>query len=321
MSEVKADRYDMEDIRSYLEAVGSGPLMFCPNPGNAGDSAIALGTYHLLERMERPYEVVQWNEEFSSVGRVVVYGGGGNLGSPEYTEARQFLRRHFSGAKRLVLLPHTVRGHKDLLQHIAGHVDIFCRERVSYDWVRQHVPDDNVHLADDMAFGLEADTLLHRHGPTSSQLMCRIGRGVLERILDRILSWKPGTTGYQIRGRLGMVALSQLVRRAVLKKSVLPAMRTDVERTDQIIPPGNVDVSRVFEHGVFPPSRARTATVFLMAYLDQFEKIITNRLHIGIIGALLGKVTDLYPNSYYKNEAVYKFSIKDRYPSVNWKGK
>lgn len=97
-------------------------------------------------------------------------------------------------------------------------------------------------------------------------------------------------------------------------------MRTDVERTDHDVPPVNVDASRIFEHGVFPPSRARKATVFLLAYLSHFERIFTNRLHLGILGALLGKEVRFYPNSYYKNRAVYRFSMAERFPNVSWEG-
>ena len=41
-------------------------------------------------------------------------------------------------------------------------------------------------------------------------------------------------------------------------------------------------------------------------------------LHLAIAGALLGKPVECYPNSYFKNEAVYHFSMKDRFPNVQW---
>ena len=310
----------MRKVQEYLEKIGEGALLFCPNPGNAGDSAIALGTYQLLERAERPYEVVRWDEDFSSAGKVVVYGGGGNLGKSTYTEARTFFRRHHSEAAHMALLPHTVRGNERLLLEMEGDVDIFCRERVSYNWVRRHVNDQSVHLADDMAFRIDADRLLDRHGPSATALWLHIARGIGGSALGRVPGCDPELLTHQVRGRLGVSALLRLVQGIGAHRSVLPAMRTDVERTDHDVPPVNVDASRIFEHGVFPPSRARKATVFLLAYLSHFERIFTNRLHLGILGALLGKEVRFYPNSYYKNRAVYRFSMAERFPNVSWEG-
>jgi len=39
------------------------------------------------------------------------------------------------------------------------------------------------------------------------------------------------------------------------------------------------------------------------------RKVFTDRLHVAILAALLGKDTILYPNSYYKNREVYEFSL------------
>ena len=47
------------------------------------------------------------------------------------------------------------------------------------------------------------------------------------------------------------------------------------------------------------------------------KKIITNRLHSAMAGTILGKETILLPNSYYKNRAIWEFSLKSR--GVIWK--
>lgn len=58
----------------------------------------------------------------------------------------------------------------------------------------------------------------------------------------------------------------------------------------------------------------------MLAYLDQFDQIVTNRLHIGILAGLLHKEVDFYPNNYFKNKAVYEFSMRDQFPHVRWHG-
>ena len=40
------------------------------------------------------------------------------------------------------------------------------------------------------------------------------------------------------------------------------------------------------------------------------SEVYTDRLHVSILAALLGKKTHLLPNSYHKNESVYRFSMK-----------
>lgn len=46
------------------------------------------------------------------------------------------------------------------------------------------------------------------------------------------------------------------------------------------------------------------------------NELITNRLHSSILGSILGIPTTLLPNSYFKNRAIWEYSLKDR--GVKW---
>lgn len=48
----------------------------------------------------------------------------------------------------------------------------------------------------------------------------------------------------------------------------------------------------------------------LIGILQEFEQVNTDRLHIAIAATLLGKKVKLFPNSYYKNKAVFEYSLK-----------
>jgi exopolysaccharide biosynthesis predicted pyruvyltransferase EpsI len=50
----------------------------------------------------------------------------------------------------------------------------------------------------------------------------------------------------------------------------------------------------------------------LLDTIGRADVIVTNRLHIGIAGALLGKRVQLYDNSYGKIRDVYESSLKGR---------
>lgn len=51
--------------------------------------------------------------------------------------------------------------------------------------------------------------------------------------------------------------------------------------------------------------------------LQKYEKVNTDRLHVAIGAALLGKQVQLFPNSYYKNKAVFDYSLK-KFPNVSF---
>jgi exopolysaccharide biosynthesis predicted pyruvyltransferase EpsI len=56
----------------------------------------------------------------------------------------------------------------------------------------------------------------------------------------------------------------------------------------------------------------------LINSLKQYEEINTDRLHLAISATLLGKKVNLFPNSYYKNKAVFDYSLK-KFPSISFK--
>ena len=49
--------------------------------------------------------------------------------------------------------------------------------------------------------------------------------------------------------------------------------------------------------------------------ISNYDEIRTDRLHVAIAGTLLNKKVMLFPNSYYKNLAVYEYSLK-KYPKT-----
>lgn len=98
------------------------------------------------------------------------------------------------------------------------------------------------------------------------------------------------------------------------------AFRLDEERTDISIPDNNKDISEhfMFKQNTLNENHIKISADNLLRYLCKFEEINTNRLHVGIAGSLLGRKVNLFSNSYYKNEAVFSFSIKDKYKNTSF---
>lgn len=79
----------------------------------------------------------------------------------------------------------------------------------------------------------------------------------------------------------------------------------------QILHKSNRDISKL--------GKAHTPIEGFIEAIDQFETIHTNRLHVGIASALLGKKVNLYANDYFKIRAIYESSIKPYFPNVTFR--
>lgn len=88
--------------------------------------------------------------------------------------------------------------------------------------------------------------------------------------------------------------------------SILFAYRTDAEASSSArsCVRGNRDLSL--------EGNAMSPLDHIVEVLGRYERVFTDRLHIGIAASLLDCEVVLYPNSYYKNRAVYEYSLVSR---------
>ncbi len=92
-------------------------------------------------------------------------------------------------------------------------------------------------------------------------------------------------------------------------KGVLNAFRLDKESALRTLPVSNIDLSH--------DGYATEPLTQLINSLQKYVQINTDRLHIAIGAALLGKEVKLFPNLYYKNKAVFDYSLR-RFPNVRF---
>jgi hypothetical protein len=85
--------------------------------------------------------------------------------------------------------------------------------------------------------------------------------------------------------------------------------RTDNEARDHGLAglPGNHDLSAQGTHLSDPQDFLR--------YLDQFEAVLTDRLHIAIGACVLGKTVHILPGNYFKIRDIYQASIDGIFPN------
>ncbi|MGV0961194.1 MAG: polysaccharide pyruvyl transferase family protein, partial [Limnohabitans sp.] len=147
------------DTASQLASfvAGQPQVLYLPNPGNAGDAAIACATVQLLERTGVHYTPGTLQD--IRAGQCVIVGGGGNL-VPYYSDVRRILLTCLQrGVSKCLLLPHSVRGHVDLLAQLDGRFLLLCRDHGSLAFVRQHAPSANCALARDLVLELDIGAL------------------------------------------------------------------------------------------------------------------------------------------------------------------
>ncbi len=287
---------EKKDIYKLLSQYNDEKIVYMPDPGNAGDNVIASATYAVFEKCGIEFEY--YSDRISMKGRRLFYGGGGNL-TKYYTNARILFDRHHHEVKEFVLLPHTIDNHKSLLHDLGENVTLICRERTSFDYVKDEAKKCRVLLTDDMAFTLDVKKIINHKSVFPSNL-----RDIINtiRFLPKV---------FLIERRIAKAQLS-------VTGNVLQAFRTDVEAPGRELNAGNIDVSEVLRHRMYPRYICDRITHAFVKCINNYDIIRTDRLHVCIVAALLGKEVKFYPGSYYKNEAVYKMSLENDFSNVQF---
>jgi exopolysaccharide biosynthesis predicted pyruvyltransferase EpsI len=275
-------------LEDLLKKYSNKEVYFKANPGNGGDALIAIAALHKFKKFNiKLAGIISDTESFDPTGKIIFYGGGGNL-IDNYVNAAEFFERCHHLAKEIILLPHTINGHKELLQNFQSNITLFVRELKSYEFLQKLDLNCKFYLDHDLALELNPDSFVKYHS--------------VNPIFKRI-----------------KILLKKFLH-CNTKTKELNAFRLDVEKTTIDIPSDNIDISREFN---YDPTMANETLVKksvtdIFTLIAQFEIINTNRLHIAISAALLGKQVNFYSNSYWKNEAIYDHSIAENFKNVTF---
>jgi exopolysaccharide biosynthesis predicted pyruvyltransferase EpsI len=257
--------FNETDLAVFLKKYSNQEVVYCANPGNAGDALIAHATFQLFEKLTIKLQIIKHDEIVHD--KIIFYAGGGNLVEGKYENAYYFINNNFRQNREIILLPHTVHGYDELLLS-AKNLTIFCREKISYQNLAAiGFPSERLFLAHDMAFLLS----------------------------------KTEFQDYLMNG-----------------KGIANCYRTDKESARTFdMPDDNLDISLSWNGELWHrPDFTKNVTHNLASYMSTFETIKTDRLHVAILAAIIGKKVELYPNNYYKIKAVFEYSIKDAFDNL-----
>lgn len=241
------------DLKNFLEIYKNQSVDFFRFPGNYGDSLIWHGTKVLLNSLNISEHYVEISSPKHN--NVLFIDGGGNF-VDYYSDVRNFLIEKPSLYDDIIILPHTIFGDKqiEVLNNMTGNLTVFCREKISAQFVLDNIKQGNTYLWHDCAFY---------------------------------------NTFPQIPSGEG----------------TLSAFRSDKESVLSTLPESNNDISY--------DGYAQKPLDNLINTLGKYAQIETDRLHVAICGTLLGKQVRLFPNSYYKNKAVFDYSLS-RFPNITF---
>jgi exopolysaccharide biosynthesis predicted pyruvyltransferase EpsI len=276
------------NLENYLAQYKNEIIYFHPNPGNAGDSLINVGCFDLFKKLGLKYKTFWWKDDFEPSGKTIVLGGGGGF-VPEWTFTKDFVTKYHQECKKLILLPQTIVGNEELLSKLGSNVDIFVREVISYGHVKQHVSRCNLYLSDDVAFHININNALEE----------RVNK-------------------YKFKSRVKDFLVDHGAKKKTGSHGILNAFRTDAEKSDIKLPEKNFDVSLPYSLGTRNEFMCRRTVNRFLNFLNQFDEVRTNRLHVAVGAMLLGKNVKFHANGYYKCKAVYEYSIKDKYSNLEW---
>lgn len=275
-------------VEEVLRPLRNRSVCFLPNSGNAGDSLINLATLHCFDRLGIRFEAVGVGANVA--GRTVLLGGGGNF-IPAYATIRNAFTDFLDKAKEIILLPHTVRGNEDLLARMGRNVTLICRDVESYQHAATHAAQALVLLGHDMAFHTDLPRLLDSTEAASS--------------------YQPAFVEALEKAKVDLPALQ--------RKARVFYARHDGESAGRI-GGADADISQIFAFGTWP-GKAQGAAWALLEMIRTSPPIETDRLHVGIGAALLGKDCVLHDNNYGKNAGVWRHSLRHHFPHVAFKAK
>lgn len=289
--------HDYTELANLLKSFGDEPLVFVPNPGNAGDAVINLGMYELFNDLGVKWEYGSYEKNYP--GRAIVFSGGGAL-VDIYPHADNFFRRNHPVCKSLILLPHTVQGYADLVEEMDSRCHLFAREKQSYAFLSAHNKRGaHVYQSHDLAFYLS----------------------------DRRIAAKPWDWGFLSHPtiRKSWLKMAAKIWFSHLKSPKLNVIRADVEATSTPVPKENFDLSMMFASGhlrstrmFMNPGVCASTTKAMRMLLRSFSRVSTNRLHIAILSAISGKPVTMMDNAYGKNKNIYDHSIRGFYDQVTF---
>ena len=266
-------------IIATLKALRGTSVIFQNNPGNIGDYLIEEETRQVFKRFQINYRY--YEPDISLEDEIVFLGGGGGL-VPLYPEIdRLYTNILQKNPKKIILLPHTVKGDLNFLSLIRPQDYIFARENSTLNFLKSKNLQCQIGIDHDIAFLFDSDTFLSE---------------------ENVLSFMD---------LLGSLDLENFRYPPSSKENFGFFMRKDIEAGAEVFYSAQ-DISNNIKFLESKEDRLIRLFSFMLT-LQRTTLILTDRLHVAIGKSILGdgEKVILFDNSYGKNREVYNYSMQD----------
>lgn len=285
-----------------------GKFYFLPNRGNLGDIAIATSCYQFFDSKNLNYSTVDMSLEqqnFVDKPFNLVYGGGG-LFTKYYRQYYQDILDLFrsKNLQKAVIMPASFYECRDVLALLDERFTVFCREKQSYDYCIANNSRAKFILADDMVVGLNTDFYKKKFFDKNNlkSFVSKQSKENFKNVVEKLCPFY-----FDVQKQLKNVKKSS-------KTNIGYFLRTDDEK---FFNPENSGLKSLVDLSLCASSFCADKAMDIMlsklflGILDFYDVIVSDRLHIGICSALLGKEVYLLDNSYKKVSNVYENSLRN----------
>lgn len=278
--------------------------------GNHGDHLITLGADRVFNDLE-----IEGTDSAEHADFIAIEGGGGML--EQMTTVPRILQHHCRSFpdKPVVVLPQSYYFPTTPLAPLLGPrqapVQLFCRERYSYSHVTQDhkvPPWCSIDLDHDLAFELSDVDMVRKLRPRDVQHVLMVERTDKEHV-------RAGLAGNALMShRLRTKHLPRwLKQRLYPAVSALRARQQSPfrKRAEELIRQNHADLIH-WRRKICDLSDLKSGTFehFCHAIGDS-AAIFTTRLHVGILGSLIGRPTYVFAGPYHKMRGIYEFSMAE----------
>ncbi len=295
-------RSDQTEFVSYLAGLSGRRVFFDTLAGNNGDRLISMGAAVAIGKAG-----VNLTDNPSTADLILLNGGGamndfwgGGIAKIEFY-LREYPRHPLTiGPSSFLLESARLR---DVIATRKQAVTLFCREMVSWKHLAYwgFSQEADVRLSPDLAFELlETQFLAELRAASSEEHVLVAMRKDREGNAGVLAKTKGAWLPKKVRRPLSRLRDFLVAKRSrgaveqVLSEEALPRKMPTIWR--------DVSVSVGFDE--------------FLEVIAASRVVVTDRLHVAILGRLLDKRVCLFPGSYHKNAGVFEFSLSDEKANV-----
>lgn len=297
-----------KEIEEKLTPIVDRDYVFLDLPfhPNVGDTLIAMGSLSFLKGTGHKCLYYcspgTFDNRKISPDALIIFNGGGNFGDlwkEFYTDFRNKILKMYPNHHYLVLPQSVCYKEEENLRYdvelfsSCPNVTICARDKVSYDFLKEHFKENTILLVPDMAFYTEKKYLTSKDNKGKVLFLKRKDKEFVSNPKYDIVPKDAEERDWPTMERLSRVHRYYLVINRRINKRGCPKLLFNIE-------------NHIWMKLILP--------IYLnsgIKFVNNYDIVYTTRLHVAVLATLLNKKVVFFDNSYGKNSALYETWLKN----------